>query len=444
MTLTNRVRQLAPAMAMAGLLLALGACGGEYPNSTFNHHTELNTLTDSLWDTLLLWGTIVFVIVEVLLLYIVWKFRKREGGPPPVMTHGNTTMELTWTILPIVILVIIAVPTVKTIFKTQAPAPAGALEIEVIGHQWWWEYRYPQYGFQTANEFYLPAGRTVHFTLHTFDVLHSFWVPQMGGKRDLISNKTNHIWYTPNANTADSAWNGFCTEYCGASHANMRIRAFTVSPEHFDQWVAGQKAPAFTTAAPPTAAPAAKAPASKGMASAAPPGGATVASAGLLADQSNAQATPPAAAPAPAPVAGWVFPRENLPAHVIPQTPLPKNLTFDDAVLANGDAARGEAVFKGKGACGSCHILMVTDKLTLAGPNLTHVGSRHTIASGLYPNDPQHLARWIKNAVKMKPGALMQVIGAGEIDPKTKQPTKFGALTDAEIADVVAYLRALK
>jgi cytochrome c oxidase subunit 2 len=442
MTLPNRVRQLAPAMAMAGMLLALGACGGEYPNSTFNHHTDFNTWTDGLWDTLLLWGTIVFVIVEVLLLYIVFRFRKREGGPPVKMTHGNTAMELTWTVLPIVILVIIAVPTVKTIFKTQAAPPSGALEIEVHGYQWWWEFRYPQYGFSTANEYYLPVGRTAHFTLKTNNVLHSFWVPQMGGKRDLITNRVNHMWYTPNVEVADSAWNGFCTEYCGASHANMRIRAYTVTPEEFDRWVAGQKAPAAFQPPRPAAPPAAK-----GMASAAPPGGATVVSAGLLADQGNApqNTTPPQATPAPAPaVDGWYFPREKLPSHVVPKTPIPKGLEFDDALLANGDVARGQALFVSpKGLCAGCH-MTVPAMFTLQGPNLTHVASRHTIASGLFPNDDRHLARWIKNAARMKPGATMYVLGAGEIDPKTKKVGQFAKLTDAEIADIVAYLRALK
>jgi cytochrome c oxidase subunit 2 len=442
MTLPNRLRQLAPAITMAGLLLALGACGGEYPNSTFNHHTEVNTWTDGLWDTLLLWGTIVFVIVEVLLLYIVFRFRKREGGPAPVMTHGNTAMELTWTVLPIIILVIIAVPTVKTIFRTQAAPPSGSLEIEVVGHQWWWEYKYPQYGFSTANEFYIPVGRTAHFTLRTFDVLHSFWVPQMGGKRDLISNRTNHIWYTPNVEVADSVWNGFCTEYCGASHANMRIRAYTVTPEHFEQWVAGQKAPPAFTPAPPAAPPAAK-----GMASAAAPaGGATISSAGLLADQSSAQATPAQSAPppAPAPVAGWIFPRENLPSYSVPKTPIPRGLAFDDALLANGDVARGQALFvSAKGQCAGCH--MTTPVMfALSGPNLAHIGSRHTIGAGLFPNDDQHLARWIKNARRMKPGVAMYTLGANEIDPQTKMVGQFAKLTDAEIADIVAYLRALR
>jgi cytochrome c oxidase subunit 2 len=249
------------------------------------------------------------------------------------------------------------------------------------------------------------------------------------------------MWYTPNANVADSAWNGFCTEYCGASHANMRIRAYTVTPEHFEQWVAGQRAPVAFTATPAPAPP----PAAKGLASAAPTGGVTVASAGLLADQATQTApAPQTTTPPPAPVVGWYFPKENLPSHVVPKTPLPKNLAFDDALLASGDAARGEALFKTKGACGGCHLTIVTDKFNLAGPNLTHIASRHTIASGMYPNDPPYVARWLKNSLKMKPGSLMQVLGEGEIDPKTKQPTMMGKLTDAEIADIVAYLGRLK
>ena len=97
------------------------------------------------------------------------------------------------------ILALIAVPTVQVIWKTQGPAPAGALEVEVIGHQWWWEFRDPQYGVVTANELDLPAGRSANFKLMTRDVLHSFWTPQLGGKRDLITNHTNLLWYTPKA-----------------------------------------------------------------------------------------------------------------------------------------------------------------------------------------------------------------------------------------------------
>ena len=174
---------------------------------------------------------IVFVAVEGFILYAVFRYRRRPGDDVlPEQLHGNTTIEIIWTLIPALILAAIAVPTVKGIFETNQ-TPPGAVKVEVIGHQWWWEFRYPQYGVVTANELYLPVGRTVDFALTTADVLHSFWIPQLGGKRDLVSNDTNHVWFTPER---AFAWNGFCAEYCGSSHANMRFRVFTVPPEQFE------------------------------------------------------------------------------------------------------------------------------------------------------------------------------------------------------------------
>ena len=181
------LRQRTPAMFVAAAVLALSACGQVYPNSTFTHLTDLNTSIDALWNRLLLFGTIVFIVTETILILTIFKFRKRPGGPAPKQIHGNAALEITWTVIPALILVLIAVPTVRTIFKTQAKAPAGSLQVEVIGHQWWWEFRYPELGIVTANEVYIPAGRTVNFKLNTRDVLHSFWTPQLGGKRDLIA-----------------------------------------------------------------------------------------------------------------------------------------------------------------------------------------------------------------------------------------------------------------
>ncbi|MBA3853675.1 MAG: cytochrome c oxidase subunit II [Gemmatimonas sp.] len=415
-----RLRQAAPALAFAVALLTLSACSGmeSAPNSTFNHTTDLNTAIDGLWDRLLLWGTIVFVVVEAALVYTIFRFRKRPGGAPAKQIHGNVALEITWTAIPALILVLIAVPTVKTIFQTQAPAPAGALTIEVTGHQWWWEFHYPEYGVTTANEVYVPVGRTANFVLRTKDVLHSFWVPQMGGKRDLISNKTNVMWFTPNPDLGTNAYNGFCLEYCGASHANMKFRMFTVQPDEFASWAAHQARPALPYDTAATAAPAV------------PP--VTVASA--------------AGTPAPAmaaPTLGYVFPASQLPEHVIPQTPLPARLQFDDALLAQGDAKRGETAFM-MGGCIGCHAINGNPMaLSNVGPNLTHFASRHTLGGGLFPNDDHHLARWIKNAKALKPGAQMNVIGIGEYDPILKGPVTAG-LTDAQIADVVAYLRSLK
>lgn len=413
-----RLRQAAPALLVVAALLALTACGEtEYPNSTFNRHTDLNTWIDALWDRLLFWGTVVFVFVEAALVFTIIKYRKRPGGPEAKQIHGNAALEITWTAIPAVILVLIAVPTVRTIFQTQAPAPSDALKIEVIGHQWWWEFRYPELGITTANEVYVPVGRTASFELKTVDVLHSFWIPQMGGKRDLITNKTNYMWFTPSDTLASSAWNGFCTEYCGASHANMKFRLFTVQPDEFASWAAHQaKVAVFAAPAPGAAAAPAATP-----------------------------VTPVAnAAQEPEPVLGYVFPREQLPPHVVPQTPVPAGLDFDDALLEQGDPTRGTQVFM-IGGCIGCHAIggnpMAVSQI---GPNLTHVASRHTIAGGLFPNDARHLARWIKNARKMKPGSAMQTLGLNEYDPILKRNVTAGGLTDAQIADVVAYLMALK
>src|SRR5688572_11179504 len=308
----THLRQLASVALFTGLALALAAgCtsyGSEYPNSTFNHTTEFNTAIDSLWDKLLFWGTLVFVLVEGILLYTIIRFRRRSDADEPKHVHGNTTLEIAWTVAPAVILVFIAIPTVRTILRTQARAVPNALEVEVIGHQWWWEFRYPQYTQQTAtgrvdtlvtaNELYLPIGRTVNFALKTKDVLHSFWVPQLGGKRDLIANHTNYLWFTPDSSLTTNVYNGFCAEYCGASHANMRFRTFVVPPAEFDRWTAHQMTPAALAAAP----------------AASPAADTTQRAAGTPV---QAAAAPPAAA-APVTVqqaAAYAFPFDSVPAY---------------------------------------------------------------------------------------------------------------------------------
>jgi cytochrome c oxidase subunit 2 len=408
-----RLRQAAPALLLAGSLLALTACGTEYPNSTFTHNTDFNAAIDALWDRLLFWGTVVFVFVETALLVTLIRFRKRPGGPAAKPVHGNAVLEITWTAVPAIILVLIAVPTVRTIFQTQAPAPAGAITVEVIGHQWWWEFRYPEYGVTTANELYLPVGRTANFVLKSKDVIHSFWVPQMGGKRDVVTNRTNHIWFTPNADLGTQAWNGFCVEYCGTSHANMRFRLFTVQPDEFASWAAHQA----RTAVPHT-----------------PPPPQPVVRRGGAAQS--------ATEPAPQAV-GYAFPAAQLPAHVVPQTPIPASIAYDDALLPQGDAARGQQLFI---FCAACHTVRgnPTASAGILGPDLTHVATRHTIAGGLYPNEPRVLARWIKNAKVMKPGALMNVFGLGEYEPALKRAVTQGGFDDRQIADIVAYLQTLK
>jgi cytochrome c oxidase subunit 2 len=416
---TFRPRRGMPAALLVALALVASACNVDYPNSTFNHTTEFNAATDAVWDKLLFWGTIVFVGVEAALLYVIFRFRRgsTDRATPPV--HGSTQLEILWTVIPAVILVFIAIPTVRTIFATQAKAAPDALQVEVIGHQWWWEFRYPEYGITTANELYLPKGRTVNFALTTVDVLHSFWIPQLGGKRDLITNKTNYLWFTPNADLQTDAFNGFCAEYCGSSHANMKFRAYTVEPEEFERWAQHQARPAVFPAPVPAV-----------------PSGAGV----------TLQEAAPVDASAPVALAPYWFPAEQLPAHVIPTTKLPAGLSFDVALLAQGDAERGRELYS-RSSCIGCHAIKGNPmSVSNVGPNLTHLATRHTIASGLYSNDAQHLALWIKNAPAMKPGSLMPAIGIGERDPVRKNviSAAMGGLTDAQIADIVAYLQALQ
>ena len=398
-------------------LVLLAACA-QNPNSVFHNRTDFNRDVSSLFKLLIVLGTVVFVFTEIMLLVAIIRFRSRPGQPrQPEQTHGNTKLEILWTAIPAVVLAIIAVPTVQTIFKTQSAARADALEVEVIGHQWWWEFKYPQYNFTTANEVYMPIGRTVSFALNTHDVIHSFWIPGLGGKRDLVNNRTNHIWFTPDSTTED-AFNGFCAEYCGTSHANMRFRAFVVTPEEFASWVAHQQLQQPNPIAPPPAATSTK-----------------------TATKTASRATAAPAAPAPQ-QAGFIgFELAKTPAYIIPQTPIPADLSVDTSLV--GDAARGGMTFA-TGTCIGCHTVSgVPTAMGTTGPNLTHVGTRLTIGGGLFPNDKRHLFAWVKNARSMKPGVFMPTQGKGQYDPIAKATMQFG-LTDQQIADVVAYLQTLK
>ena len=454
MPLIPRPRRLLSAALPALLAVAFAACSTTaYPNSIFTNATEFNREIGSLFKILIWLGTLVFVVVELLLLYTIWRFRRRSDDDRPEHVHGNTTMEILWTATPALLLAIIAVPSVRTIFRTQAKASADALQVEVVGHQWWWEFRYPQYKITTANELYLPVGRKVNFTLHTQDVIHSFSIPRLGGKRDLIANHTNFLWFTPDS-IGEQALNGMCAEYCGASHANMRFKVYTVSPENFASWAAHQQTPAAFGA----------------VASPAPAGTAAAAGDSARSDVANtrvaaAQGAGPGTKPATGPAVGTppmghdmaamnantptaqaasfiAFPHDEIPAYAIPSTPLP-DVQFNDAL--KGDAERGRQLMSsGQGACLGCHTITGNPVMMgVIGPNLTHVGSRTTIAGGIYPNDTKHLSRWIKNARWMKPGVLMPTIGKGQYDPILKTNLKQG-LTDEQIADMVAYLQALK
>ena len=412
MTSHYRTRRLAIAALTAVIVVGLAACSTTVPNTTLEPKTEFGRAIDDLWDTLLFWGTIVFILVEAFLIYVVIRYRRREGQPAPRHVHGNTTLEIAWTLAPAVILAIIAVPTVKTIFITQDDAPRGNLTVEVIGHQWWWEFRYPQYGVVTANELYLPVGRTANFVLKTQDVLHSFWIPQLGGKRDLITNRTNYLWFTPESTYV---WNGVCVEYCGTSHANMRFKTFVVAPDQFEAWTTHQKAgPLFMPAPTSTPTPTTATPAAQ-TTPAPPP-------------------APQASAPAvSAQTAGSLptFPAERLPLYAASYNPVPRDLTIGNVT---GDAARGAQLYR-TAPCIACHVVQGVSA-GIVGPSLTHFGSRTSLGAGLFANDARHVALWIKNSPAMKPGSKMPPFG--------KSPTMPGGYDDQQLADLAAYLLSLK
>jgi cytochrome c oxidase subunit 2 len=222
------------------------------------------------------------------------------------------------------------------VFRTQASPPHGSLSVEVIGHQWWWEIRYPELGITTANELHLPVGRPVSLSLKSADVIHSFWVPRLGGKRDLVGGKVNHLVFTVDE---PGEYPGQCAEFCGASHANMRLTVIAQSPADFEAWT------------------------------------------------------------------------KRLTA-----TPIPPS----------GEAAKGHQAFLATG-CVACHAIQGV-AAGVVGPNLTHVGSRKTLAGGILKNNPEDLARWLRNPPGVKPGALM---------PKLP-------LSDDQVAALVAYLGSLR
>src|ERR1700693_681663 len=189
---------------------------------------------------------IIFVVVFALILYSVVKFRARamDAGREPAQVYGSTQIELAWTIIPILIVVVLFLATARVIHATQdAPEPAGSVQITVIGHQYWWEFRYPKLGIVTANEMHIPVSDPSNPTptslqLLSADTDHSFWVPELAGKTDLIPNHPNRMWTDPQHT---GLFLGQCAQYCGTQHAKMLLRVSVDSPKDFAAWVRGQQ-----------------------------------------------------------------------------------------------------------------------------------------------------------------------------------------------------------
>ena len=196
----------------------------------------------------------IFVIVFSLLSYCVVKFRKRAGddGREPPQVYGSTQVELAWTVIPVLIVVVLFLATARVVYSIQKAAePNNALQVVATGHQFWWEYRYPGLNVVTANELHVPVSDPAHpaptfISLLSADTDHSFWVPPLGGKTDLIPNHPNSMWFDPQQT---GLYLGQCAQYCGTQHAKMLLRVYVQSRAEFDRWIEEQSRPAQASAA---------------------------------------------------------------------------------------------------------------------------------------------------------------------------------------------------
>jgi len=286
----------------------------------------------------------IFLVVFGLIAYAAVKYRRRptDDDCEPPQIYGSNQVELAWTIIPILIVVVLFLASARVIHAVEdAELPSDALQVTAVGHQFWWEFRYPGYGFVTANELHVPVSvegraRPTHIVLLSADTDHSFWVPRLAGKTDLIPNRRNETWIDPHE---VGHYVGQCAQYCGVQHAKMLLNVFVDTPDDFQKWVAQQKAPA----------------------------------------------------------------------------------------VASEQAATGRRVFENN-ACMNCHTIAGTDAKGTFGPDLTHLMSRSTIASGAAPNDEKNLRLWVEEPDAIKPGCLMPAM----------------QLNEQDVSALVAYLMTLR
>jgi len=274
----------------------------------------------------------IFVVVFSLLAYAAIKFRRRtdDDGREPPQIYGSNQVELAWTVIPVLIVVVVFLAAARVIHAVEdANFPPGTIEVTAIGHQFWWEYQYPGQRFVTANELHVPVSdrdhpTPTHIKLLSADTNHSFWVPQLAGKTDLIPNRVNNMWIDPHET---GVYVGQCAQYCGTQHAKMLLRVVVESREDFDKWLANEKQPAAEVAS----------------------------------------------------------------------------------------AADGRRLFEST-ACVNCHTIAGTNAKGRFGPDLTHLMSRATIASGAAENTKENLRLWIKEPDAIKPGCLMPAMQMSERD----------------------------
>jgi cytochrome c oxidase subunit II len=306
----------------------------------------------------------IFVVVEGILFYSIIRFRRtpsqssadsgegRTGtGVEPPQVYGSKPIEIAWTAAPALVVFVLVLVTARTLWEVKTPPPEprdgdNTLFVTVIGRQWWWEYSYDHYngrklGFTTANELHMPTGddgipRPVRLTLKSADVCHSFWVPRLAGKTDLIPGRVNEMWFQTDRK---GLYLGQCAEYCGMQHANMLIRVIAEPPADFERWLEHEWKPAVED--------------------------------------------------------------------------------------ANVSAGRSAFLVQ---SCINCHRVRGTSAQGTYAPDLTHLMSRKTLASGMVPNTPENLRRWVADPQTIKPGCLMPAFG----------------LSDQERDEIVRYLLTLR
>jgi cytochrome c oxidase subunit 2 len=361
----------------------------------------------------------IFVIVGAVLAYAQIKFRAKtaadEHAEPPEQSHGNPLIEIGLIVASVALLVVIAIPTLKNIWYTHdvpESERSSAMEVNAIGYQWWFRFEYPadmapqpaggEAPLVTANELVVPAGVPVKVNLRTIDVIHSFWVPKLSGKVDMIPNRANHLWFKADK---PGYYYGQCAEYCGESHAIMRFRVIALSPSDYVKWLDNQKAAART---------------------------ATAAAIRREDEQVRAQfAAFPGTGPGDTLAASAAFDADPFAAWKAKQQPE----AGENAALI----AQGRKLFQEK-TCISCHTVRGHEGVGITGPDLTHVGSRTTIAAGVLENTAERMHQWIENPEYFKPGNKMY--HGGYVDLATGKP--LFTLNQAEIQALVAYLQSLK
>lgn len=413
-------------------LIFLGGCNFNTRMSTIDTagpvaESQYNLFMVTVWVT-----TFIFIVVGGALLWAVYKFREKpnDNRPLPSQGHGNPLIEIGLIAASVLLLVVIAVPTLQAIWFTHdspddpasrlgawypgddlAPEEKeNILRIRVIGYQWWWAFEYPQLGVTTANEMVIPAGKAIHLDLRSVDVIHSFWLPRIAGKVDLIPGRANSMWIqagdtyerwleknSPEAGSEmelqaayakylkediEGYYYGQCAEFCGLSHARMLFRATVVDDQAFADWVQSQKE-------------------------------------GHLAPDETSWDE-------------WYA------------------LYDEDPDQLTGDINEGLKLFMGRARCATCHVVEGNPRAVgVAGPDLTNIGERLSIAAGWLNHKAEdgtvdieqqyeNFFKWMRDSDEVKPGNLMWKAhggGIGEIDP---------LLTDEEIHKISLYLQTLK